>query len=163
LSHKKASVILFRAGNPLKKSDRRRTIATAVDMIDNASTLNTSLRWPSQQACLMEPLIGSAHAIAADGALRGMIERRDRKGSEAGWDSNQETGSSGPAARVQFKPARRHAGANPVLSLMKAELPRAANWPIMWKILVVCGLCFPASPLRSASGPKARDGSNAVF
>jgi hypothetical protein len=56
-----------------------------------------------------------------------MIERRDRKGSEAGWASNQETGSSGPAARVQFKPARRLAGANPVLSLMKAELPRAAK------------------------------------
>jgi hypothetical protein len=51
LSHKKASVILFQAGNPLKKSDRRRTIATAVDMIDNASTLNT-LRRPFQQALL---------------------------------------------------------------------------------------------------------------
>jgi hypothetical protein len=51
-------------------------------------------------------------------------------------------------------PGRRFAGANPVLSLMKGELPRVGESAYDVKNSAACGLCFPANPLRSASGKK---------
>jgi hypothetical protein len=74
---------------------RRLGIATAVDVVDTASSLTTSLLWPylrnrlgsdcfaSKFAC-RNPWSAPPTPTAADGALRGMIERRDRKGSGAG-------------------------------------------------------------------------------
>jgi hypothetical protein len=64
------------------------------------------------------------------------------------------TGLSSPGALVQFKPARRLAGTNPLLSLMKGELPRGGELAYFMKNIAARGLCFPASPLRSASGTK---------
>jgi hypothetical protein len=58
------------------------------------------------------------------------------------------------AARGPFKPARRLASANAVLSLMKGELPGAGELAYFMKNIAACGLCFPASPFRSASGKK---------
>ncbi|MGA7383336.1 MAG: hypothetical protein WBW81_01150 [Methylocella sp.] len=66
-------------------------------------------------------------------------------------------GSSGPAARILFKPSRRPAGANPVLSLMKAELPwvgeSAYEFAYDMKNIAAWAL-HSASPLRAASGKK---------
>lgn len=41
-----------------------------------------------------------------------------------------------------------------ILSLIKAELPQAGELAYYVKNVTACGLCPPASPLRSASGKK---------